>query len=217
MIGLDYAPERERMVREQLEKKGIRDARVLDAFRAVPRHIFVNPKDAEYAYDDRPLPIAEGQTISQPYMVALMTQAAEVAPGTKVLEVGTGSGYQAAILSAMGARVFTIERVASLSEEARRRLEKLAVGGVQYRVGDGTLGWPGEEPFDRIVVTAGAPDAPISLLRQLGEGGLLIIPIGGDRRQELMRYRRAAGRVTKDRLCTCSFVKLIGAEGWPEN
>ena len=217
MIGLDYAPERERMVREQLEKKGIRDRRVLEAFRNVPRHLFVNPGDAEYAYDDRPLPIAEGQTISQPYMVALMTQAAEVAPGTKVLEVGTGSGYQAAILSALGARVHTIERLASLSEEARRRLEKLAVGGVQFRVGDGTLGWPGEEPFDRIVVTAGAPDAPISLLRQLGEGGLLIIPIGGDRRQELMRYRRAQGRVTKDRLCTCSFVKLIGTEGWPEN
>jgi protein-L-isoaspartate(D-aspartate) O-methyltransferase len=217
VIGVGYAPERERMVREQLESKGIRDRRVLDAFRTVPRHLFVNPADAEYAYEDRPLPLAEGQTISQPYMVALMTEAAEIAPGGKVLEVGTGSGYQAAILSTLGARVLTIERIASISEEARRRLDGAGVAGARFKVGDGTLGWPEEAPFDRIIVTAGSPDAPISLLRQLGEGGLLVIPIGGDRRQELMRYRRALGRVTKDRLCTCSFVKLIGTEGWPEN
>jgi len=217
VITLDYAPERERMVKEQLEKKGIRDPRVLEAFRSVPRHRFVNPKDAESAYEDRPLALAEGQTISQPYMAALMTEKLDVAPGQRALEVGTGSGYQAAILASLGARVSTVERLPTLAAEAQKRLEQAGFTGIRFRVGDGTLGWREESPFDRIVVTAGAPDVPIALLSQLGEGGILIVPIGDERKQELMRFRRGEGRVTRDRLCTCSFVKLIGAEGWPAN
>ena len=217
MITTEYAAERERMVRDQLEKKGIRNRRVLDAFRAVPRHVFVNPSDEGAAYEDRPLSLTAGQTISQPYMVALMTEALDVAPGHRTLEVGTGSGYQAAILSELGAQVHTVERLPQLSDEARRRLERAGYSGIQYRVGDGTLGWPEEAPFDRIIVTAGAPDVPIGLLSRLDEGGVMVVPIGDERTQDLVKYRRGEGRVTKDRLCRCSFVKLIGAEGWPEN
>ncbi len=217
MITLEYAAERERMVRDQLEKKGIRNRRVLDAFRAVPRHLFVNPADEGAAYEDRPLALAGGQTISQPYMVALMTEALDVAPGHRTLEVGTGSGYQAAILAELGARVHTVERLPELSSEARRRLERTGYPEIRTRVGDGTLGWPDEPAFDRIIVTAGAPDVPIGLLTRLDEGGVLVVPIGDDRTQDLVRFRRGGGRVTRDRLCRCSFVKLIGAEGWPEN
>jgi protein-L-isoaspartate(D-aspartate) O-methyltransferase len=217
MITMEYAAERERMVRDQLEKKGIRNRRVLDAFRAVPRHLFVNPSDEAAAYEDRPLALSGGQTISQPYMVALMSEALDVAPGHRALEVGTGSGYQAAILAELGARVHTVERLPELSEEARRRLERAGYMDIRYRVGDGTLGWPEEPPFDRIVVTAGAPDVPIGLLARLEEGGILVVPIGDDRVQDLVRFRRGGGRVSKERLCRCSFVKLIGAEGWPEN
>src|SRR5688572_16827501 len=217
MITMEYAAERERMVRDQLEKKGIRDRRVLDAFRAVPRHRFVNPADEAAAYEDRPLALTGGQTISQPYMVALMTEALDVAPGQRVLEVGTGSGYQAAILAELGARVHTVERLPELSDQARQRLERAGYLHIQYRVGDGTLGWPEEPPFDRIIVTAGAPDVPIGLLTRLAEGGVLVVPVGDDRVQDLMRFRRGEGRVSRERLCRCSFVKLIGAEGWPDN
>jgi protein-L-isoaspartate(D-aspartate) O-methyltransferase len=217
MITLEYAAERERMVREQIERKGIRHPRVLDAFRAVPRHLFVNPADEAAAYEDRPLALTGGQTISQPYMVALMTEALDVAPGQRVLEIGTGSGYQAAILAELGTRVHTVERLPELSDLARQRLERAGYTHIQYRVGDGTLGWPEEPPFDRIIVTAGAPDVPIGLLTRLGEGGVLVVPVGDDRVQDLMRFRRGEGRVSRERLCRCSFVKLIGAEGWPEN
>ena len=217
MITMEYAAERERMVKDQLESKGIRNRRVLDAFRAVPRHLFVNAADEAAAYEDRPLALSGGQTISQPYMVALMTESLDVAPGHRALEVGTGSGYQAAILAELGAVVHTVERLPSLSDEARRRLERTGYHDIRYRVGDGTLGWPEEPPFDRIVVTAGAPDVPIGLLKRLEEGGILVVPIGDDRVQELVRFRRGEGRVSRERLCRCSFVKLIGAEGWPEN
>ncbi|HZL73594.1 MAG TPA: protein-L-isoaspartate(D-aspartate) O-methyltransferase [Planctomycetota bacterium] len=217
MITLDYAAERERMVKDQLESKGIRNRRVLDAFRSVPRHLFVNPADEAAAYQDRPLALASGQTISQPYMVALMTESLDVAPGHRALEVGTGSGYQAAILAELGAVVHTVERLPALSDEARRRLERAGYRDIRHRVGDGTLGWPEEPAFDRIVVTAGAPDVPIGLLTRLEEGGVLVVPIGDDRVQELVKFRRGDGRVSRERLCRCSFVKLIGAEGWPEN
>jgi len=217
MITLDYAAERERMVKDQLESKGIRNRRVLDAFRSVPRHLFVNPADEAAAYQDRPLALSSGQTISQPYMVALMTESLDVAPGHRALEVGTGSGYQAAILAELGAVVHTVERLPALSDEARRRLERAGYRDIRHRVGDGTLGWPEEPAFDRIVVTAGAPDVPIGLLTRLEEGGVLVVPIGDDRVQELVKFRRGDGRVSRERLCRCSFVKLIGAEGWPEN
>src|SRR5688572_3681743 len=217
MITVEYAAERERMVTEQLEKKGIRNRRVLDAFRAVPRHLFVNPSDEGAAYEDRPLALSGGQTISQPYMVSLRSEALDVSPGHRTLEVGTGSGYQAAILAELGAKVHTVERLQELSGQARGRLERAGYTDIRYRVGDGTLGWPEEPPFDRIVVTAGAPDVPIGLLTRLGEGGVLVVPVGNDQVQDLMRYRRGEGRVSRERLCRCSFVKLIGAEGWPEN
>ena len=217
MISVEYAAERDRMVKEQLEKKGIRNPKVLDAFRAVPRHLFVNPADEGAAYEDRPLALSGGQTISQPYMVALMSEALDVSPGHRTLEVGTGSGYQAAILAELGAKVHTVERLPELSEQARQRLERAGYMDIRYKVGDGTLGWPEEPPFDRIVVTAGAPDVPIGLLTRLGEGGVLVVPVGSDQVQDLMRYRRGEGRVSMERLCRCSFVKLIGAEGWPEN
>lgn len=205
------------MVDEQLAGRGITDDRVLGAMARVPRELFVGDRDRRKAYRDMPLRIGHGQTISQPYMVALMTEALDVAPGHKTLEVGTGSGYQAAILAEMGARVHTVERLPELSREARTRLEQAGYGEVKYRVGDGTLGWPEEAPFDRVVVTAGAPDAPIGLLTQLAEGGVLVVPVGDDRLQDLIRFRRGNGRVSRERLCRCSFVKLIGAEGWPEN
>jgi protein-L-isoaspartate(D-aspartate) O-methyltransferase len=215
VIATQFVAEREKMVREQLAARGIRSPRVLDAFRTVPRHLFVPPELVEAAYEDRPLNIGDGQTISQPYMVALMTEALEPLGGEKVLEVGTGSGYQAAILAAMGARVYTIERIEWLSREAQRLLEEASYVDVRFRVGDGTLGWPEESPYRGIVVTAGAPDAPIELLRQLDEGGILLVPIGDSDRQDLIRFRKAGGRVTRERLCSCAFVKLIGTEGWP--
>lgn len=215
MIATEYAAERERMVREQLEKRGIRDPRVLEAFRAVPRHQFVPPGLVDSAYEDRPLQIGRGQTISQPLMVGLMTQALELRGGEKVLEVGTGSGYQAAILLQLGARVFSVERHAELQADAGARLERAGCGGASLRVGDGTLGWPEEAPFDRIIVTAGAPDVPIELLKQLGEGGSMLIPIGDEQRQVLTRFRRAEGRIVREDLGACAFVKLIGREGWP--
>ena len=217
MIGTEHAAERERMVREQLEKKGIRNPRVLEAFRSVPRHLFVNPADEASAYQDRPLALSNGQTISQPYMVALMTEALDLEPGQRVLEIGTGSGYQAAILAELGAHVYTVERIPELSAEARRRLELAGYYDVRFHIGDGTLGLPGEEPFERIIVTAGAPDAPIALLARLAEPGVLVVPIGDDQVQDLVRYRKADHRVARETLCRCSFVKLIGAEGWPEN
>lgn len=215
MIATEYAAERERMVREQIEKRGIRDPRVLEAFRSVPRHQFVPPGMIENAYEDRPLPIGRDQTISQPLMVALMTQACELKGGEKVLEIGTGSGYQAAILMHMGCRVYSIERLAELQAEAKVRLERAGYPGAALRVGDGTLGWPEEAPFDRILVTAGAPDVPIELLKQLGEGGSMLIPIGDEQRQKLIRFRREHGRVAREDLGACAFVKLIGREGWP--
>jgi protein-L-isoaspartate(D-aspartate) O-methyltransferase len=207
-------PTRERMVREQLAARGIRDDRVLSAFRRVPRHLFVPEECRDSACEDRPLGIGFEQTISQPYMAACMTEALELAGGEKVLEIGTGSGYQTAILVELGAAVWTIERVEALSALARRNLARAGVEGVRFRVGDGTLGWPEEAPFDRVLVTAGAPSLPVALTAQLREGGSMVIPIGGDTEQELFLVRREAGLVKRKRICGCVFVKLLGKEGW---
>lgn len=201
------------MAREQLEARGIRDPRVLGALRRIPRHLFVHPEWAERAYEDRPLPIGYGQTISQPYMVACMSEALELTGGEKVLEIGTGSGYQTAVLCEMGARVWSVERLPELSEEARSRLESLG-HRANFRIADGSMGWPEEAPFDRVLVTAGAPDMPITLLTQLAERGSMIVPVGGEAEQELFLVRREAGRVTRRRICSCVFVKLVGREGW---
>jgi protein-L-isoaspartate(D-aspartate) O-methyltransferase len=205
---------RRRMVDEQLAGQGIRDARVLDALREVPRHLFVPESEVDQAYENHPVAIGEGQTISQPWIVARMSQALALQGGEKTLEVGSGSGYQTAVLKALGADVYTIERVPELSERARRNVERAGYSGVHYRIGDGSKGWPEEAPFDRVIVTAGAPSLPLSLVEQLRDGGSMVIPVGGGEEQELLLVRRGQGRVTRERICTCVFVKLWGEEGW---
>jgi protein-L-isoaspartate(D-aspartate) O-methyltransferase len=206
-----YDPRRERMVAEQMD--GIRDARVLEALRRVPRDWFVPQGQRDAAFDDRPLPIGYGQTISQPFMVAAMTQALQLRAGDRVLEIGTGSGYQTAILCALGARVCTVERIADLSYAARQRLESLGYS-VHAHIADGSLGVPEEAPFDAILVTAGAPAVPASLLRQMRpDGGRMVIPVGRPGEQDLLHLRLDAGVCARTRLFACSFVKLVGREG----
>lgn len=205
---------RHRMVEEQLAGQGIRDERVLDALRRIPRHLFVPPEMAEKAYENHPVAIGQGQTISQPYMVACMTQALGLRGGEKVLEIGSGSGYQTAVLRALHADVYTVERLPELSDRARANVERAGFPGVRYKVGDGSRGWPEEAPFDRVIVTAGAPTMPVSLVEQLREGGSMVIPVGGEEEQELLLVRRANGRVTREKICACVFVKLWGDEGW---
>ncbi|HIE52022.1 MAG TPA: protein-L-isoaspartate(D-aspartate) O-methyltransferase, partial [Armatimonadetes bacterium] len=177
--------EREAMVERQIRARGVRDPRVLEAMRQVPRHKFVLPSLQAQAYQDTPLPIGLDQTISQPYMVALMTELLELKGPEKVLEVGTGSGYQAAILAELAEQVYTIERIPELAAAARQRLQELGYHNVTVRVGDGTLGWPEEAPFEAIIVTAGGQTVPPALKEQLAEGGRLVIPVGGYRMQDL--------------------------------
>ncbi len=205
------------MIAEQLEARGFHDAAVLAAMRQVPRHLFVEPALAERAYEDTPLPIGERQTISQPYMVALMSEALELAPGARVLEVGTGSGYQAAVLAEMGARVLSLERIPRLAERAVQVLRVLGYDErVRVEVADGTLGWPAEAPYDAIVVTAGAPQIPRPLLGQLAEHGRLVLPMGEDELQTLVRLRREPEGLVEEYLGECRFVKLLGSFGWEE-
>lgn len=196
-----------------LRERGIADERLLGAMRAVDRHDFVSSPFLNRAYEDSALPIGCAQTISQPYTVAFMTQALELSPGDRVLEVGTGSGYQAAILAEMGMRVFTVERHMPLLLEARRRFEK---GGwnIASRCGDGTLGWREFSPYRGILVTAGAPEPPPALLDQLADGGVLVIPIGGAEIQEIHRIARRGDRVEVRRTAGFKFVPLIGKSGW---
>jgi protein-L-isoaspartate(D-aspartate) O-methyltransferase len=200
----------------QLRDRGIRDERVLAAMEGVPRERFV-PAEYQYAaFDDHALPIAAGQTISQPYMVALMTEALALAGPETVLEIGTGSGYQCAILSRLARHVISIERIASLAETARQRLETLGCTNVEMHVGDGSLGYRARAPYDGIIVTAGAPEIPRELYEQLAEGGRLVIPIGADRPQILKVVTRTPkGPIVVDG-CACSFVPLIGSAAWPE-
>ena len=209
-----FAAEREAMVEHQLAGRGIADARVLDAFRRVPREAFVAPHLAAYAYEDNPLPIGEGQTISQPYVVARMTQAAKVEPGTRVLDVGTGSGYAAAILAELAGEVVGIERHAALVKDARRALAGLSYSNVEVREGDGSQGVPERAPFDAILVAAGAPAAPASLKAQLAEGGRLVIPVGADFYQDLLVITRRGDAYDTENLGGVRFVPLVGEEGW---
>ena len=214
-----FARLRTRMVSRQIEDRGIADARLLAAMRAVPREHFVPPHLRRFAYEDGPLPIAAGQTISQPYIVALMIEAAALAPDDRVLEIGTGSGYAAAVMSRLAAEVVTIERHAVLAGEAGRHLAQLGYANVAVRVGDGTLGWPEAAPFDAVIIAAGGPEVPDTLRRQLRTGGRLVMPVGRRRSsQNLVRVlRRGENDFAEDVLGLVSFVPLIGAEGWAEH
>jgi len=202
------------MVSEQLVPRGIRDERLLAAMREIPRHRFVPPSLVHQAYADAPLPIGEGQTISQPFIVAEMTQLLELSGAEKVLEIGTGSGYQTAVLCRLSREVVTIERVPFLSAGARKILGELGMTNVVFRVGDGTLGSPDDAPFDRVIVTAASPDVPAPLFEQLVEGGLMVIPMGGRWEQELCVVRKESGTLRKEMMGGCRFVPLLGRWGF---
>jgi protein-L-isoaspartate(D-aspartate) O-methyltransferase len=208
---------RERMITAQLRRRGVRDARVLDAMANVPREAFVSAGTEEFAYEDGPLPIGEGQTISQPYIVAAMAEAAELEPGDRVLEVGAGSGYAAAIFSRLAGHVFAVERHASLTEAARARCRALGYHNITLKTGDGSIGWLEEAPFDAILVAAGVPKPPGALKQQLKIGGRLIVPVGERDEQRLLRIRRTGEETfQEDDLGGVRFVPLIGVQGWPE-
>jgi protein-L-isoaspartate(D-aspartate) O-methyltransferase len=212
---VDERAQREAMVASQIAARGVRDPRVLAAMREVPRHLFVGEAWRAQAYDDRPLPIGDGQTISQPYMVAIMTETIAAEPWHRVLEIGTGSGYQAAVLARLSRQVVTIERLESLAAAARSMFERLALDNVEVVVGDGTEGYPPGAPYDRIVVTAGAPGVPESLTAQLADGGRLVIPVGPSGHQQLLTIDRAGGTFTERTGVACVFVPLVGRHGWP--
>ncbi len=206
---------RDRMVREQLMSRNIVNEAVLAAMRAVPRHLFVESALHKTAYEDYPLPIGFGQTISQPYIVALMSQLLEPAPGLRVLEIGTGSGYQAAVLSEMGLEVYTVERLRELYLRTANLLARLRYLTIKLKLGDGTEGWPEQAPFDRIIVTAGGPTVPTPLVEQLADPGMLLIPVGAEKRgQKLVQVRKEDGRVTQKELSRVAFVDLVGSHGW---
>ena len=206
----------QRRLLDQLRSSGlVTDVRVLDAVAAVPRAEFVPEDHRGAAYDDVPLPIGHDQTISQPLVVALMTQAADLHPGDRVLEVGTGSGYQAAVLRQLVDHVDTVERIPALAEQAAALLDELGVDHVDVHTGDGTLGWPGGAPYDAVVVTAGGPEVPAPLLEQLAEGGRLVAPVGPRHAQELVLVRRTGGRTECTDLGPVAFVPLLGEAGWP--
>jgi protein-L-isoaspartate(D-aspartate) O-methyltransferase len=216
-MAVEFERERARMVAEQLEARGIQDPAVLSAMRTVPRHLFVDAAHRARAYDDSPLPIGNEQTISQPYMVALMSETLALEPGERVLEVGTGSGYQAAVLAELGVNVVTLERIGALAERATQVLGALGyLARVTVEVADGTLGWDAHAPYDAIVVTAAAPCIPRPLLDQLTPNGRLVLPIGEDELQTLVRIRRGPDGLVEEYFGECLFVKLRGSYGWEE-
>ncbi|MCA1906032.1 MAG: protein-L-isoaspartate(D-aspartate) O-methyltransferase [Desulfarculus sp.] len=210
----DYAVARRRMVQEQIAARGIRDPRLLQVMQEIPRHLFVDEALMSQAYNDHPLSIGEGQTISQPYMVALMTDALGLTGREKVLEIGTGSGYQTAILARLCDWVYSVERILELSRRAQRVLEKIKIFNVNLVVGDGSKGWPAEAPYDAIIVTAGGPSLPRPLLEQLAEGGRLVVPVGGRSLQTLYRVTRRGNQYVEEDLGGCRFVDLVGEYGW---
>jgi protein-L-isoaspartate(D-aspartate) O-methyltransferase len=212
-----FERERHRMVYEQIERRGIRHPGVLHAMRTVPRHLFVPPELQEYAYDDGALGIGSGQTISQPYIVALMTSLLALKGDENILEVGTGSGYQAAILSYLGANVHTIERHPELAHEAQHRLYSLGLDNVIVHVGDGSEGWPDAAPYQAIMVTAAAPHLPQTLADQLADGGRLVLPVGARRRQELQLWQRSGDLLDYESIIPVAFVPLRGKHGWQED
>ncbi len=209
MRAPDFDLLRRQMVRDQLVERGIRDPRVLEAMGKVRRHLFVSPEHQPEGYEDRPLPIGFGQTISQPYIVAYMIEQLQLPPEGKVLEVGTGSGYQAAVLAEMGARVYSVERLPALARQAGQRLRELGLRATEIHVGDGSGGWPEQAPFDGIVVAACAPRVPDALVKQLAEGGRMVIPIGEAFSQSLTLVERCPDRIRTETLCGCLFVPLV--------
>ena len=213
-MALTYTRARERMIQEQLVKRGLTDPLVLAAMGRVPRHLFVEDSLRDRAYDDHPLPIGEGQTISQPYMIALMAETLKLAEGEKVLEVGTGSGYLSAVLAEQGVQVCSLELSERLAEQARVTLHTLGYHNVTVHSGDGTLGWPAEAPFDAIVVGAAAPCLPRPLLDQLRLGGRLVVPMGEEELQTLVRVWKEPHGFREEYFGECRFVKLSGAYGW---
>jgi protein-L-isoaspartate(D-aspartate) O-methyltransferase len=216
---LEFSRARGRMVGAQIARRGVRDPLVLEALRRVPREAFVDPGFEEFAYEDSPLPIGEGQMISQPYIVALMIENAELKPGDKVLEVGAGSGYAAAVMSRIAGHVYGVERHPSLIEEARPRFANLGYDNIQLRTGDGTQGWPETAPFDAILVAASGPEVPRALKEQLAIGGRLVIPVGQkDRQQKLLKItRKNEIDFDEEDLGAVMFVPLIGEQGWAED
>ena len=213
---MEYATARNRMVESQLISRGIKDARVLDTMRKLPRHRFVEEALVSQAYNDHPLPIGEKQTISQPYMVALMTEALELQGHERVMEIGTGSGYQTAILAELAEKIYSIERIRALSARAQRILDDLGYFNVVLKVGDGTVGLKEEAPFEAIMVTAGSPDVPQPLVDQLAMGGRLVVPVGDRYTQALMKIVRVKEGISKTDLGGCRFVNLLGTHGWQE-
>lgn len=209
-----FEVERKRMVANQIARRGISDARVLTAMRQVPRHRFLPEESWSHAYDDSPVRIGSGQTMSQPYIVALMTELLGVAPGHRVLDVGTGSGYQAAILGELAQEVYSIERHSALAETAASRLAELGYQNVQVHVGDGSLGYPPAAPYDRILVAAAAPEVPLALQDQLTDGGRLVVPVGEKRRQQLEVWEREGETFRRTNSIPVVFVPLIGEQGW---
>ena len=212
----DFKLARERMVKNQLMARGIRDERVLQAMGKIPRHLFMQEALAGEAYNDHPVPIGEKQTISQPYIVALMTEALELKGSENTLEIGTGSGYQTAILAELSSRVYTIERIKSLLVKARKLLAKMSYNNILFKAFDGTLGWKEYAPFDAIMVTAGAPNVPEPLKEQLADNGRIIIPVGDRYTQELIKITRKGENFEQEGLGGCRFVNLIGVHGWKE-
>ena len=215
MNDLKEATRQETMIQQQVIQRGIRDEPVLAALRGVPRERFFPAGSKDDAFADRPTPIGHGQTISQPYIVALMTQRLNLRPEHRVLEIGTGSGYQTAILASLAGEIYTIERLKPLLDTAWERLMEMNHRNVHFRHGDGTRGWPEAAPFDRILIAAGAPEIPDRLLRdQLRDGGIAVLPVGEQNEQMLMEVRRHGNQFKSSKICSCRFVKLIGEEGW---
>jgi len=215
-IAHDFTWAREKMVQEQLMARGIKQRRVLEAMRKIPRHFFVDPGLISRAYDDSALPIGDKQTLSQPYMAACMTEALDLRGEEKVLEVGTGSGYQTALLAEICFNVFSVEKIRALARKAREVLDKLEYHNIAIHVGDGTIGWSEHAPYDAVIVTAGAPELPGPLLDQLSIGGRLVIPVGDEQMQVLTRVTRGTDGFSEEQLGDCKFVKLWGKYGWRE-
>ena len=213
---LKYERQREGMVKRQIEGRGVTDEKVLAALRKVPRHLFISEALQDQAYGDFPLPIGEQQTISQPFIVAEMTQALQLSEDDRVLEIGTGSGYQAAVLAEIAYRVYTIERIHPLLVKARRLFDQLQYHNIITRYGDGTSGWIDESPFDAIIVTAGAPRIPEKLVAQMAVGGRMVVPVGDQHSQELIKIYKEEKGIHQTNLGGCRFVKLVGEYGWGE-